>query len=86
MPGPGGGLLQGGAWSWGGVSGLGGACSRGGACPWGPGGDPLWMATAAGGTHPTGMHSCWSVNEALSNDISKALGLVDTERTVLIVK
>ena len=26
--------------------------------PGGPGGDPSWMATAAGGTHPTGMHSC----------------------------
>ena len=23
-----------------------------------PGGDPPGMATAAGGTHPTGMHSC----------------------------
>ena len=22
-----------------------------------PGGDPPWTATAAGGTHPTGMHS-----------------------------
>ena len=27
--------------------------------PWGvPGGDPPGTATAAGGTHPTGMHSC----------------------------
>ena len=59
----------------------GGACSRGGA-----GGDPLGTATAAGGTHPTGMHSCWSVNAPLSNGISKAFGLVGTERTVLIVK
>ena len=25
---------------------------------WGGGGDPLVTATAAGGTHPTGMHSC----------------------------
>ena len=25
----------------------------------GPGGDPPQMATAAGGTHPTGMHSCF---------------------------
>ena len=32
---------------------LGGACSRGV-----PGGDPPGTATAAGGTHPTGMHSC----------------------------
>ena len=31
----------------------GGACSEG--C-----GDPPVMATAAGGTHPTGMHSCLS--------------------------
>ena len=23
-----------------------------------PGGDPPTMATAAGGTHPTGMHTC----------------------------
>ena len=23
-----------------------------------PGGDPPWTATGAGGTHPTGMHSC----------------------------
>ena len=23
-----------------------------------PGGDPPWTATAAGDTHPTGMHSC----------------------------
>ena len=44
-----------GAWSGGcmvlGVNGPGGACSRGM-----PGGDP--PATAAGSTHPTGMHSC----------------------------
>ena len=31
----------------------GGVCSRGE-----PGGDPPETATAAGGTHPTGMHSC----------------------------
>ena len=32
----------------------------GGSAPGGvPGGDPR-MATAAGGTHPTGMHSCFS--------------------------
>ena len=30
-------------------------CSRGGGVP---GGDPPGTATAAGGTHPTGMHSC----------------------------
>ena len=60
---------QGGAWSRGGVPGLGvpgpgGACSWEGECSQGvPGGDPPHQtATAAGGTHPTGMHSC-SVNE-----------------------
>ena len=38
-----------------------GAWSRGGAGSWGvPGGDPPGTATAVGGTHPTGMHSCWS--------------------------
>ena len=32
----------------------------GGLVPGGvPGGDPPWTATAAGGTHPTGMHSCF---------------------------
>ena len=47
-----------------GVLGLVGAWSQGGACSGGgllrgvPGGDPP-MATAAGGTHPTGMHSCF---------------------------
>ena len=38
----------GGCLHWGWVSALGGAC-------WRP---PCPMATAAGGTHPTGMHSC----------------------------
>ena len=54
VPGPGG-ACSGGAWSWG-VSGLGVPGPRG---VWsgGPGGDPPPMATAAGGTHPTGMHS-----------------------------
>ena len=34
----------------------------GGACSGGvPGGDPHPTATAAGGTHPTGMHSCWLI-------------------------
>ena len=27
-----------------------------------PGGDPPRTATAASGTHPTGMHSCWYLN------------------------
>ena len=71
---PQGGLLQGGAWSWG-VSALGGGLLPGGAWSWGdvcsrgigipacteadtprPPGE---MATAADGTHPTGMHSCF---------------------------
>ena len=51
-----GGLVPGGAWLRGGlvwgVSGPGGAW-------WRPGGDPR-TATAAGGTHPTGMHSCFN--------------------------
>ena len=41
----------GGVWSRG-VPGLGGVWSRGG------GGDPPRTATASGGTHPTGIHSC----------------------------
>ena len=42
-----------------GGSGLGGICSQGAACSRGvPGEDPP-TATAAGGTHPTGMHSCF---------------------------
>ena len=45
-------MVRGGAWS-GGCMVPGGAWSQGGA-----GGDPP-MATAAGGTHPTGMHSCF---------------------------
>ena len=50
----------GGAWSWGvpgprGVPTPGGVWSRGGAWSWGEGGE---TATAADGTHPTGMHSC----------------------------
>ena len=48
---------RGGAWSRG-VPGLGGGWSQGGSGPGGAGGDPPGMATAAGGTHPTGMQSC----------------------------
>ena len=45
VPGPGGGLVPG----------------SGGVCSWGvPGGDPPGTVTAAGGTHPTGMHSCFA--------------------------
>ena len=43
---------RGAAWSGGGAWSLGGWCM----VPGVPGGDP--PATAAGGTHPTGMHSC----------------------------
>ena len=60
VPGPGGC-----AWSW-----VGGCLVLGGGVP-GPGWQGAWSsggclvenppetATAAGGTHPTGMHSCW---------------------------
>ena len=50
VPGPGG------VWSQGGCLVLG----KGGLVPggWVSGGDPPRTATAAGGTHPTGMHSC----------------------------
>ena len=53
VPGPGG------AWSGGSVPGaclVWGVCSKGGAW-WRPPG----RATATGGTHPTGMHSCWLI-------------------------
>ena len=72
MPGPWGVPGLGGAWSWRGVPGLGGGClvwSWGGVCSWGglvPGGSgpggPGGTATAAGGTHPTRMHSCSIIN------------------------
>ena len=68
MPGPGGFLVQrgclvprGGSWSGGLLVGC--VCSGGGGSgPGGgmPGGDSPGTATAAGGTHPTGMHSCFS--------------------------
>ena len=53
VPGPGGCLLPG-------VCACsGGGLVLGGSAPGGvPGGDPPGTATAAGGTHPTGMHSC----------------------------
>ena len=47
-----------------GGSGPGGVAALGGCLLWGglvqgvPGGDLCQTATAAGGTHPTGMHSC----------------------------
>ena len=49
--------LRGGAWSWGVCS---GGLLQGSAPGEVPGGDPPRTATAAGGTHPTGMHSCWT--------------------------
>ena len=53
MPAPGG-LVPGGGAGSGGVPGPGGC-----AWYWGvPDGDPPETATAAAGTHPTGMHSC----------------------------
>ena len=51
---PGGCLLRGGGVRSGGVSAPGGVSVRGGV----PGGDPPGTATAAGDTHPTGMHFC----------------------------
>ena len=67
-----GGVCSGGCLLWGlvlsgpgGVSGPGGGLVLGGSGPGGvpgpggPGGDPPGTATAAGGTHPTGMHSCY---------------------------
>ena len=52
-------LLPGGGVSAPGVSALGGVCSRVVSALGVPGGDtPPGTATAAGGTHPTGMHSC----------------------------
>ena len=57
VPGPGGAWSQEGACSWGCLV-LEGVCSRRVSGPRGaPGGDPR-MATAVGGTHLTGMHSC----------------------------
>ena len=40
----------------------GGASSGGGSAPWGDLVEtPPWTATAAGGTHPTQMHSCFHI-------------------------
>ena len=49
----------GGAWSWGCVHGLGGCMVWGVHGPGGVHGGDTPTATAAGGTHPTGMHSCF---------------------------
>ena len=60
---PGGVCSWGGVWSWEvcswGVPGPSGVCSRGVPGSWGGlCGEPSGTATAVGGTHPTGMHSC----------------------------
>ena len=51
-------LLRGGDWSEGCMFWGGSALGGGAPGPGGPGGDPPQTATAAGSTHPTGMHSC----------------------------
>ena len=63
-------LVLGGVWSWEGVWSVGCVWSRGCLVPWGSGPvgcgsrgclvETPWMATAAGGTHPTGMNSCFT--------------------------
>ena len=58
VPGPKGVSATGGVCSWGGLVPGGGGLLPGGSGPGVPGGDPPGTATAAGGTHPTGMHSC----------------------------
>ena len=48
-----------------------------------PGGDPLRTATAAGGTHPTGMHSCLFLNFHLrckSILLKKPIGFILSKR------
>ena len=74
VPGPGGCLVQRGAWSRG-VPGPGGVPGAGGCLVWGVEGlvsqhalrqtPPGEMATAADGTHPTGMHSCTQIISSL---------------------
>ena len=80
-------LLRGRVSAWGvsawGVSAPGGVCSRGGLLrgeggllTGRPGGDPPGTATAAGGTHPTGMHSCFYY---VANDSQGLFTLSDSE-------
>ena len=57
---PGGGWSQGDGWSRGWLVPRGGAWSGRESGLGVPGGDPPRTATAAGGTHPTGMHSCYN--------------------------
>ena len=76
VPGPGGCFVPGCTCSWG-VPGPWGVCllPRGVPGPRGmPGGDPpLRTATVAGGTHPTGKHSCWIGMRSLLEDSCKKL-------------
>ena len=76
VPGPGGGSGLGGTWSRGGswscgvpgrgVPGPAGVPGPRGAWSWrGAWWGPPRTATAAGGMHPTGMHSCWSNENCL---------------------
>ena len=48
----------------------GGCLLQGGLVRGVPGGDPPPTATAAGGTHPTGMHSCLHCEKVKANMIS----------------
>ena len=69
VPGPGGCLLRGGAWSGGGLV-PGGCLVTGKGVP-APGGclvETPQTATAAGGTHPTGMHSCLNLKYKASSE------------------
>ena len=63
-------MVLGGAWSQGvhgpgGVWSQGDAWSRGGLVSGGAWWRPPGMATAAGGTHPTGMHSCFHLKKPI---------------------
>ena len=65
------------------VSAPGGVCSRGVPAPEGAWRRPPRTATAAGSTHPTGMHSCllcyWYTvkSQALTRDISSKIVYVN---------
>ena len=45
-----------------------------------PVGDPPRTATAAGGTHPTGMHSCWCRHPQLN----KTLGIHEEVKQIIL--
>ena len=52
----------------------------GGVCSGGlPGGDPPGTATAAGGTHPTRMHSCFDLEIMLNSDSNTVTYISRTE-------